>query len=359
MGVKRDYYEVLGVDRAVGTVELKKAYRKLALKLHPDRNPDDPDAEDRFKEASEAYQVLSDEQKRAIYDQFGHAGLEGGGGGPGFAHVEDVFSHFQDLFGDIFGFGGGGVDLGGLGGRRGRNRPSRGGDIRTGVTLTLVEVARGVSKDVEVTFPGPCEECDGQGGERSTCNACGGRGQIAQQRGAFLMTSPCPRCRGEGSVVVERCEECLGRGQVKHTKTVSVDIPAGVDTGQTLRVAGEGQPGRLGGPAGHLYVDIEVTPDERFERQGYDLVHEVHLSFPQAALGAELEIPTVDPDEPTEKLRVPAGVQPGDTLALSGRGLPQLDGRGRGDLVALVQVDVPKELSPRARELLEQLEKSL
>jgi molecular chaperone DnaJ len=359
MSGKRDYYEVLGVERTVSAAELKKAYRKVALKLHPDRNPDDPGAEERFKEASEAYQVLSDDRKRQIYDQFGHAGLEGGGaGGPGFAHVEDVFSQFQDLFGDIFGFGGA-VDLGGLGGRGGRRRPTRGGDLRSSVRLSLLEAAQGAKRELEVQYPGPCDECEGQGGERRSCTTCGGRGQIAQQRGAFLMTSTCPQCRGEGSVVVERCEDCLGRGQVRRTKTVSVEIPAGVDSGQTLRVPGAGQPGTLGGPDGHLYVEIEVEPDERFERQGYDLLHELHVSFPQAALGAELEVPSLDPEAPPEKIKVPAGVQPGDTLTRPGAGLPHLDGRGRGDLVAVVQVDVPKELSDRARELIEQLRQTL
>lgn len=353
MAEKRDYYEVLGVERSATPDVLKKAYRKLALKLHPDRNPDDPDAEEHFKEASEAYQVLSDPQKRDVYDRFGHGGLSGAAG-QGFGDVQDIFSQFQDIFGDLFGVGGfGGFQSAGPR----RPRPTRGGDLQTGLTVTLAEAARGVTREVEVDFPKPCEECDGAGGTLEPCATCGGRGQVAHQRGAFLMTTTCPSCRGQGHRVVERCEECLGRGTTRETKKVEVEVPAGIDSGQALRVAGKGQPGTRGGPPGHLLVVIEVEPDERFERHGVDLLHELHVSFPQAALGAEVEIPSVD--EGPVKVRVPAGAQPGDTLSVEGKGMPELGGRRRGDLVAVLQVDVPKELTPRAKELLEQLERTL
>lgn len=352
MATRRDYYEVLQVERSASATEIKKAYRRLALELHPDRNPDDPTAEERFKEASEAYAVLSDDQKRGVYDQYGFDGLKGGGGA-GFGDVQDIFSHFQDIFGDFFGMGGGGFG----GGRRGRTGPARGADVRAVVSLTLKEAAFGVQRVLELNHPGPCGDCDGSGakdGKLTTCHVCGGRGQVAQQRGAFVLSSPCPSCRGQGQMPAEPCAECAGSGEVDQERKVKVNIPAGVDEGQTLRLAQQGQAGKMGGPAGHLYVTVDVEPDERFQRDGYDLLHELHVSFPQAALGAEVDVPTLE--EKPQRIRVPAGVQPGDTLLVEGLGIPRLDGRGRGDLIAQVQVDVPKELSDRARELLEELQ---
>ncbi len=350
---KRDYYEVLAVSRSAGAVEVKKAYRKLALELHPDRNPDDPRAEEAFKEATEAFQVLSDADKRSIDDRYGHAGLEGRGF-QGVGDMQDIFSHFQDLFGELFGGMGG---FGGFGApRRRRNAPSRGADVRATIRLTLRDAAFGTRTEVEVSHPTPCESCRGTGAENAeveTCAACGGRGQVAHARGAFVLSTTCSTCGGEGSIAKRRCAACEGRAEVHATRTVKLTVPAGVDCGQTLRVAGQGQPGRLGGPTGHLYVTIDIEPDERFQRDGYDLVHELHVSFPQAALGAEVEVPTLDGDP--QKLRIPAGVQPGDTMIVEKAGVPRLDGRGRGDLVAVIQIDVPTELSPRARALLEEL----
>lgn len=347
---KRDYYEVLGVERSASDSDIKKAYRQLALQLHPDRNPDDPEAEERFKEASEAYQVLSDQDKRQIYDRYGHQGLSGRGF-EGFNDIQDVFTNLSDIFGDFFG----GFGMGGP--RRRRNGPSRGGDVRTVVRLGLREAAFGCTKELELRHPTPCEACRGTGaknGELEQCSTCGGVGQVATSRGVFSFATTCPTCGGRGVIPKEVCEVCGGSGEVAAERKVKLTIPAGVDSGQTLRLAGQGQAGRMGGPPGQLYVTVDIEPDERFQRDGFDLVHELHVSFPQAALGAEVEIPTID-DEP-EKIRVPAGVQPGDTLVVRGLGVPRLDGRGRGDLVALVQVDVPKELSERARTLLEELQ---
>lgn len=351
---KPDYYEVLGVARSASEQELKKAYRRVALECHPDRNPDDPEAEERFKLASEAFQVLSDPQKRQVYDRFGHQGLEGRGY-QGFGDIGDVFSHFQDIFGEFFGGG-----FGGFGSRRRRREaPSRGADIRTVVRLTLKEAAFGTQKELDIAHPTPCTDCKGTGakdGRHETCSACGGRGQIAHARGAFVLTTTCGSCGGEGVVARGRCPTCGGRGEVNTERKVRLTVPAGVDEGQTLRLANQGQAGRMNGPPGHLYVTVQIEPDERFTRDGYDLVHELHVSFPQAALGADVDVPTL---EGTETIRIPAGCQPGDTMVVKGAGIPRLDGRGRGDLIAVIQVDVPKKLSRKAKKLLEQLADTL
>ncbi|HJK91640.1 MAG TPA: molecular chaperone DnaJ [Polyangiaceae bacterium LLY-WYZ-15_(1-7)] len=360
--MKADYYEVLGVERGVDTSELKRAYRKLAAKHHPDRNPDDPSAEERFKEVSEAYQVLSDPQKRELYDRFGHDGLNGaGGGGVGFQDVGDIFSHFQDIFGDLFGGMGG---MGGMGGfsRRRPDGPTRGGDVRTRVELTLEEAVFGVDKEIALEHPTPCEPCRGTGakdGNLSTCATCGGAGQVGHRRGAFILQTTCPACRGQGASFEEACPSCEGRGEVAHERKVRVSIPAGIDDGQTLRLAGQGQAGKRGGPTGHLYVTVRVQEHEAFERDAQDLVHELHLTFPQAALGAKVEVPSLKTGEEPTQLKVPAGVQPGETLVIRGAGVPRLDGRGRGDLVCVVQVDVPKELTPRAQELIQELARTI
>lgn len=364
---KRDYYELLGVERESSAGELKKAYRKKALELHPDHNPDDPESEELFKLTSEAYEVLSDPQKRELYDRYGHDGLAQQGMGGGFGDVGDIVSHFQDIFGDFFGGGGGG-------GRRRRNAPSRGADIRAVMGLSLAEAAFGTTKELDLAHPTPCDACEGtgaEGGELQTCGTCGGRGQVAQSRGAFVLSTTCPSCRGHGATARAACGECDGKGDVRTERKVKVNIPAGVDSGQGLRLAGLGQAGRRGGPPGHLYVTVEIEPDERFQRDGYDLLHELHVAFPQAALGADVPVPVLEPAPPggqepdedaepqTEIVHVPAGVQPGDTIVRRGSGIPRLDGRGRGDLVCVIQVDVPTELSPRARELVEALAEEL
>ncbi len=347
---KTDYYELLGVDRGVDEGQLKRAYRKAAMKYHPDKNPDDPSAEEKFKDVSEAYQVLSDPQKREVYDRFGHAGLDGGGAG--FADVGDIFGQFQDVFGDLFG------GMGGFGGRRNRNGPQRGADVQSEVGLTLEEAAFGTEKELTLKHPTPCEPCSGsgaKGGKLRTCTTCQGQGQVAHRRGAFVLQTTCPGCRGKGQQAAESCPACAGAGEVAHERRVKVNIPAGIDHGQQLRLAGQGQRGKRGGQSGHLYVKVRLLEDERFEREGIDLIHAVHLSFPQAALGALLDVPSLKTGDDAISLRVPAGVQPGEHLVVSGAGVPRLDGRGRGDLVCIVQVDVPKELSPRARELIEEL----
>jgi molecular chaperone DnaJ len=348
---KRDYYEVLEVERTATPDVLKKAYRTAALKFHPDRNPGNAAAEESFKEASEAYQVLSDEQKRAAYDRYGHAGLENQGFGGG--NAADIFSQFRDIFGgDLFG------DLFGGGGRRARaDGPQRGADLQAGVVLSLKDAALGIKTDVELQYPDACEECAGSGAaagsRREPCATCGGRGQVAHSRGPFVLQTTCPHCQGAGTFVKDPCKKCSGRGEVSTKRTVKVTIPPGIDDGQTLRVSDQGQPGRRRGPAGHLYVTVQVEAHPQFQRDGADLVHELHVTFPQAALGVEVRIPTLEGGE--AKVKVPAGTQSGDTVVLSGAGIQRLQARGKGDLIVVVHVDVPKKLSSKAKKLLAEL----
>jgi molecular chaperone DnaJ len=347
---KRDYYEVLSVTRTSTTIDIKKAYKKLALELHPDRNPGDPKAEDGFKEASEAYQILSDEKKRAVYDQHGHDGLRGAGPS-GFNDVQDIFTQFQDIFSDFFGGGGG---------RTRRDGPQRGADLRTVVSLSLREAAFGVKKEVELSHPDHCATCHGTGakdGARVACQRCGGHGQVAHQRGMFIMQSTCPSCQGAGSTITDPCTECKGRGEISVERMVKVTIPAGIDQGQTLRVPEQGISGLRGGPRGHLYVSVEVEPHEHFQRDGYDLVYPLSISFPEAALGTEQTIDGLD--EAPIKIVVPAGIQPGETVTVRSAGVPHLNGKVRGNLITVVQVEVPKKLSSNAKKLLKQLADSL
>lgn len=351
---KRDYYEVLGVERNASVDDIKKAYKKLALKYHPDRNPDNPQAEEDFKACSEAYAVLSDPEKRRRYDQFGHAGVEGSGAG-GFSDIGDIFSQFNDLFTDFFGGGFGGAQS-----RRRRDGPQAGADLRTVVRLTLAEAVFGTKRDVELSHPSPCEPCQGSGaknGQLSPCSTCGGKGQISHARGPFLLSTTCPSCQGRGMMPKELCPNCRGSGEVQVHRKVKVTIPAGIDHGQTLRVANQGQAGRRGGPSGHLYVTVDVEEDPRFERQGNDLYHELHVPFPVAALGGEVLIPTLDGE--ATKAKIPPGTQPGQTILIDGFGVPRLDGRGRGKLVAVVQIEVPSKLSSRAKSLLKELREEL
>jgi molecular chaperone DnaJ len=354
---KPDYYEVLEVSREANVTELKKAYRKKALELHPDRNPDNSEAEEQFKVCAEAYAVLSDPQKRQMYDRFGHAGL-GGAGAPGFGDIGDVFSQFQDIFGDLFGGGGG---FGGFGRRRrDPNAPRQGADIRADVSLSFREAAFGTTREIDLSHPSPCEACRGTGaksGELEGCATCGGRGQVARAQGAFVMTTTCPACHGRGMQAKEACDECEGGGQVDVERVVKINVPAGVDTGQSLRLSGRGQDGARGGPAGDLYVTVHVEPDEDFQREGFDLIHHLSVTYPQAALGAKVEVPALEEDKnATETVKIRAGVQPGETLVVRGAGVPRLNGRGRGDLICVVEVEVPKRLSREQKRLLKELD---
>jgi molecular chaperone DnaJ len=360
MADKRDYYEVLGVERSASADEIRKAYKREALKHHPDRNPGDATAEAKFKEVNEAYQVLSDDDKRRAYDQFGHAAFEAGGGG--FDGASDVFSHMQDLFAEMFSGG-----FGGFGGG-GRRQARRGGDLRMQARLTLREAAFGVKREVTVLAPARCDDCSGSGAKAGTkpeaCGHCRGTGHVSNARGFVMFTTPCPRCQGQGVVIKNPCKTCEGRGLVERSRKVVVAFPAGIDSGQKLRVPGQGLPGPANTPAGDLYVEIEVEEDARFERDGADLVTRVHVSFTAAALGAEVKAPALgepgnDDPAPTVPLRIPAGTQPGSVITLKGQGVPRLDGRGRGSLVCVVQVDVPSALSDRAKKLLTELEDEL
>lgn len=359
MSEKRCYYEVLGIGREASSDDLRKAYKREALKHHPDRNPGNPKAEASFKEANEAYQVLSDPQKREVYDRFGHAGLEGGGG---FGGAGDMFSQMQDLFNEMFSgaFGGGG------------RRQARGQDLRVGAQLSLREAAFGVKREISVRAPVACGSCHGSGAEPGTkpetCPQCRGSGQVSNARGFVMFTTPCGKCQGQGSVVRSPCTTCRGQGAVEKLRKVLVTFPAGLDGGQRLRVPNQGMPGPRGAPPGDLYVDIEVEDDPRFERDGADLVTKAHVSFAQAALGAEVDVPALGDAGPdgelppavaTTKLSVPPGTQPSAVFTLKGKGVPRLDGRGRGALVVVVQVDVPRKLSAKARELVEALDAEL
>jgi len=340
---KRDYYEVLGVGRNASEGEIKKAYRKQALKYHPDRNPGDKAAEERFKEASEAYQVLSDSSRRAQYDRFGHAAFSDMGGG-GF----DFTSSFEDLFSDVFG------DFFGASRGRGR-RGRRGQDQRYDVELTFEEAAFGTEKKLHVPRMSTCDSCGGKGAERAsgvqTCAACKGTGQTSFQQGFFRIAKTCGSCNGQGTIITDPCSTCGGSGSVRKVRTRTVKIPAGVDTGSRLMLRGEGELGTGGGPPGDLYVVIEVQEHPLFSREGMTIICEIPLSFPQAALGAEIEVPTLDGKV---KRKVPAGTQSGAVFRLRGKGLPDPAGHGRGDQLVRILVETPRRLTPRQRELLEE-----
>ena len=354
---KRDYYEVLGVAREAGTDEIRKAYRQAALKHHPDRNPGDSAAEAKFKEATEAYSVLSDGEKRTQYDRFGHAGL-GGGFDFSSAGVGDILSQFQEMFSDFFGgFGGPGY-----GNTRSREtRRARGNDVRVLARLTLADAFSGGKHEVAIRGAAPCETCSGSGARAGTepeaCPQCRGSGQVTAQRGFIMFTTTCNRCGGRGRVVKEPCTDCKGRGAVERERKVLVTFPAGIETGHRLRVPGQGMPGPKGAPAGDLYVDVEVEPHERFERHGDDLGTRVEIPFTEATLGTEVEIEL--PNETTLTAEIPAGTQPGAVVTLRSSGMPRLDRGGRGDLHVVVTVTIPKRLSKRAKQLIEELAEEL
>lgn len=349
MSEKRCFYDTLGVAKDASGEDIRKAYRQCALKNHPDRNQGDQGAEARFKEATEAYQILSDEEKRGRYDRFGHAGIEGmpdlGG---------DIFSHFQDVFSEFFGgFGGGG--------QRRRGGPSRGQDLRLQQRLSLKDALLGCKREVSLRTPASCEDCSGTGAKAGTkrkpCTGCNGVGQVSTSRGFVMFTQTCPECSGEGSVVKSPCPTCNGAGAVEKTRKVVVNFPAGIDSGQRLRVSGQGMPGALGGPPGDLFVDVELAADERFERDGLDLITRVTVPFASATLGSSVDIQL--PDDTMVKVEIPPGTQPGEVITTKGKGAPRVDGRGRGSLQAIIQIEVPKALSSRARELVRELDQEL
>jgi len=342
---KKDYYETLGVNRAAGEEEVKKAYRKLALQYHPDRNPGDKEAEEKFKEISEAYQVLSDAQKRAQYDQFGHAAF--GDGGP-FAGGFDFTAGFEDIFGDIFGEFFGSAS----GRRRGRNR---GEDLRYNLTLTFDEAVNGVEKKIKIPRHGPCETCHGSGAKPGTlpqaCPTCRGRGQVSFQQGFFSVSRTCSQCQGQGSIIKNPCADCGGAGRTRKMHTLSVKIPPGVDTGSRLKLRGEGETATGGGPPGDLYVVIEVQPHPIFVRDNLDIICDVPISFVQAALGAEIDVPTL---EGKVKMKIPPGTQSTKVFRMKGRGIKDVQGYRQGDQHVRIKVETPTHLTPRQRELLKE-----
>ncbi|MDR3566663.1 MAG: molecular chaperone DnaJ [Syntrophobacteraceae bacterium] len=345
---KRDYYEVLGVARQAGEDEIKKSYRQLALKYHPDRNPGDKEAEEKFKEAAEAYEVLHDSQKRQVYDAYGHEGLRGSGFS-GFRGFEDIFTSFGDIFQDFFSFGG----FGGQTRQRTAERP--GDDLLVTLTLSFEEAVSGTEQDVEIDTMVGCSQCGGSGAEPGTkltaCPACQGSGQVVQSQGFFRISTSCARCQGTGRVMVSPCKQCQGQGRLRQRKRVLVKVPAGVDSGTRLRLRGEGESGYRGGPTGDLYVRIEVAPHATMERDGDNLYTKISISFLQAILGDTVELPTLDG---AKTLNVAPGTQPGEVVRFSGEGVPRLRGYGRGDLFVEIEVRIPKQVSPRQEELLKE-----
>jgi molecular chaperone DnaJ len=360
---KRDYYEVLGVERSANEDEIKKAYRKAAIKFHPDKNPGDKEAEEKFKEAAEAYDVLSNPDKRARYDRFGHEGMSGGGfgGGGGFSgggfSMEDIFSQFGDIFGGHFG------GFGGFGGGQRGQRVNRGSDLRIKVKLTLSEVVNGTVKKLKINKNVACDSCGGSGAKdehsRTTCSTCNGSGYVTRVVNTFFgqtqTTQPCPTCGGEGKVITTPCDKCKGEGVVKGEEIVEIKIPAGVADGMQLSVSGKGNAARRGGVNGNLLVLIEEIPDKELLRDGNDLIYNLEISVPQAILGASIEVPAVDG---RVKIKIEPGTQTGKVLRLKGKGVPDLNGYGRGDLLVIVDVFIPKNISSEEKELIEKLAKS-
>jgi len=347
---KRDYYEVLGVSRDASESDLKSAFRKLARKYHPDVS-DAPDAEEKFKEANEAYGVLSDADKRAAYDRFGHQGVRGPNGGPGFETVD--FSDFADIFGDMFGFGGRSRTAS-------RTAPRRGADLQYQVTIPFKEAVFGADKEIEVTKDERCDTCGGDGAKPGTspktCPECQGRGEVRQTRqtllGSMVQVTTCPVCQGRGKIIESYCPTCSGRGKVRKTRRKKVSIPAGVDDGTRIRLAGEGQPGENNGPPGDMYLLVRVQPHKYFRRRDNDILLDLKVNVAQATLGAEVLVPTVDGEV---KLKIPSGTQPGKIIRMRGKGVPHLRSKSRGDQLVIVNITIPKKLDVEERELFEKL----
>lgn len=353
--MKTDYYETLSVERTASDGEIKSAYRKLAMQFHPDRNPNNPEAEEKFKECSEAYQVLSDADKRAAYDRYGHAGVNGAGSGfPGGGSPfqgGDLNDIFGDLFGEMFNMGGG---------NRRATRQQRGRDLKYDMKLEFEEAVFGIEREIKIRRAEPCEDCRGTGSangkQPETCQQCGGRGQIRSQQGFFAVARTCPICSGTGSVIRTPCPTCKGDSRITREHTILVKVPAGVETDTRIRYSGEGETGRFGGPAGDFYVVLEVKPHKFFERDGDDLHCVIPISFPQAALGTELELETLDG---IETIKVPEGTQSGREIKLRGKGVPHLNSHGKGDLIVEVRVQTPSKLTKQQKELLKQLAESI
>ncbi len=356
---KRDYYEILEVTRTASAEEIKKAYRKMALKYHPDKNPDDPDAETKFKEAAEAYEVLSNQEKRQRYDRYGHDGVKGGMGNGYGMSMDDIFSQFGDIFGGAFGeaFG-----FGSRGGTRGR-RVNRGSNLRVKVKLHLEEIATGVEKKIKVNKYISCDACHGTGAEKgsakSTCPTCHGRGQVTRVTSTFLgqmqTTSTCPNCGGEGTIIASKCNKCAGNGIIKGEEVISIRIPAGVADGMQLSMSGKGNAGPRGGIPGDLIILVEEHEHKDFERDGQNLIHELFISLPDAALGNTLDIPTLDGKA---RIKIDPGTQSGKVLRLKGKGLPDINGYGRGDLLVNINTWTPRNLSKEEQSILEKLRES-
>lgn len=346
---KRDYYEVLGISRTAVETEIKSAYRKLALQYHPDRNPNNPDAEEKFKEITEAYAVLVDTDKRASYDRFGHAGVSGSGVG----FDATVFQDFSDIFGEFFGFG----DIFGGGSGRRRSRAQRGADLREDLSLSFEEAVFGTETKVTVRRHEACEDCRGSGAAPGktpvSCRSCGGRGQVRYQQGFFSIARTCPTCQGAGTVITDPCSKCKGEGRLLRQRTVDAKVPAGVEDGTRIRFAGLGEAGAFGGPAGDLYVVLHVKEHPFFEREGNDLQCVIPISFTQAALGTEIAVPTLEGDH---KLKIPEGTQSGTSFRVRSKGVPILNGHGKGDLFVEIRVQTPGKLNKRQKELLQELE---
>ncbi len=358
MSNKRDYYEVLGVEKNAEQTQIKKAYRKVAMKYHPDRNPDDKSAEEKFKEAAEAYEVLSDEQKRARYDRFGHAGVQGSGGfSGGNVNMDDIFSQFGDIFGDFFGGGAAG------GGRRRQPGGRRGSNLKVRVKLNLQEVAEGVQKKIKIKKYVKCQPCTGTGAKDgtafSTCGTCNGQGQVRRVQQTFVgmmqTTATCPNCKGSGKAITQSCSSCKAEGRVFGEETVAIDVPAGVHEGVRLSMSGRGNAGEKGGPSGDLLIEIEEKQHEYLHRDGNDVIFPLHISFADAALGTSVEVPTI---AGKAKIKIPAGTQSGKVFRLKGKGLPSLNSYGVGDQLIETRIWTPKSLTDKERKLLEQLRDS-